>query len=62
MLIFGICIDVDDFTHTATVVPITEYFQGYFVAKITLLKRIISLNLILMDNLRRLMGLVISML
>ncbi|UPA11043.1 DUF228 domain-containing protein (plasmid) [Borrelia parkeri] len=31
--LFGICINIDDFTQRATVVPITEYFEGYLVVK-----------------------------
>ncbi|AHH05702.1 DUF228 domain-containing protein (plasmid) [Borrelia miyamotoi] len=31
--LYGICIDIDEFTSTATVLPITEEFTGYLVAK-----------------------------
>ncbi|AHH11945.1 Hypothetical protein BCO_0122705 (plasmid) [Borrelia coriaceae ATCC 43381] len=31
--IYGICTDIDEFTNTATVIPITNNFQGYLVAK-----------------------------
>ncbi|AHH10049.1 Hypothetical protein BPA_0024100 (plasmid) [Borrelia parkeri SLO] len=31
--LYGICVNIDDFTQRATVVPITEYFEGYLVAK-----------------------------
>ncbi|ATQ15415.1 DUF228 domain-containing protein (plasmid) [Borrelia miyamotoi] len=31
--LFGICVDIDDFTRTATVIPITEIFEGYLVVK-----------------------------
>ncbi|ATQ15417.1 DUF228 domain-containing protein (plasmid) [Borrelia miyamotoi] len=37
--LYGICIDVDDFTRTATVVPITEIFEGYLVAKDNSIKK-----------------------
>ncbi|ATQ17901.1 DUF228 domain-containing protein (plasmid) [Borrelia miyamotoi] len=36
--LYGICIDVDDFTRTATVVPITENFKGRLLAKNTGIK------------------------
>ncbi|WP_029361923.1 DUF228 domain-containing protein [Borreliella garinii] len=31
--LYGICVDIDDFSKTATVVPITNNFEGYLVAK-----------------------------
>ncbi|ACN93219.1 conserved hypothetical protein (plasmid) [Borreliella finlandensis] len=31
--LYGICIDVDEFSKTATIVPITNNFEGYLVAK-----------------------------
>ncbi|WP_210380281.1 DUF228 domain-containing protein [Borreliella valaisiana] len=31
--LYGICIDIDDFSKTATIVPITNNFEGYLVAK-----------------------------
>ncbi|AHH05570.1 DUF228 domain-containing protein (plasmid) [Borrelia miyamotoi] len=31
--LFGICNDIDDCTHTTTVIPITESFNGYLVVK-----------------------------
>ncbi|WP_024652952.1 DUF228 domain-containing protein [Borrelia persica] len=31
--LYGICIDIDDFTQTATVIPITNNFQGDLLAK-----------------------------
>ncbi|AHH11671.1 DUF228 domain-containing protein (plasmid) [Borrelia coriaceae] len=31
--IYGICTDIDEFTNTATVIPITNNFQGYLIAK-----------------------------
>ncbi|UPA18561.1 DUF228 domain-containing protein [Borrelia puertoricensis] len=37
--LYGICIDVDEFTQTATVIPITNIFQGYLVAKDNSIKR-----------------------
>ncbi|AMR76212.1 DUF228 domain-containing protein [Borrelia hermsii] len=37
--LYGICTDIDDYTGIATVVPITEYFEGYLVAKDNSIKR-----------------------
>ncbi|WP_418905239.1 DUF228 domain-containing protein (plasmid) [Borreliella finlandensis] len=31
--LYGICIDIDEFSKTATIVPITNNFEGYLVAK-----------------------------
>ncbi|WP_418909495.1 DUF228 domain-containing protein (plasmid) [Borreliella sinica] len=31
--LYGICIDVDEFSQTATIVPITNNFEGYLIAK-----------------------------
>ncbi|UPA18563.1 DUF228 domain-containing protein [Borrelia puertoricensis] len=31
--LYGICIDIDEFTGTATVMPITDNFTGYLVVK-----------------------------
>ncbi|AMR76214.1 DUF228 domain-containing protein [Borrelia hermsii] len=31
--LYGICTDIDDFSQTATVIPITESFTGYLVVK-----------------------------
>nr|AAU85908.1 hypothetical protein BGP058 [Borreliella bavariensis PBi] len=31
--LYGICVDIDEFSKTATVVPITNNFEGYLVAK-----------------------------
>ncbi|APS99070.1 hypothetical protein Bmayo_05280 (plasmid) [Borreliella mayonii] len=31
--LYGICIDIDEFSKTATIVPITNNFKGYLVAK-----------------------------
>ncbi|WP_330730530.1 DUF228 domain-containing protein [Borrelia turicatae] len=31
--LYGICIDIDEFTQTATVMPITNNFTGYLVVK-----------------------------
>ncbi|UPA16918.1 DUF228 domain-containing protein (plasmid) [Borrelia coriaceae] len=31
--LYGICTDIDEFTQTATVIPITNNFTGYLVAK-----------------------------
>ncbi|QTL84268.1 DUF228 domain-containing protein [Borrelia miyamotoi] len=31
--IYGICIDIDEFTSTASILPITNEFTGYLVAK-----------------------------
>ncbi|AHH11861.1 DUF228 domain-containing protein (plasmid) [Borrelia coriaceae] len=31
--LYGICIDIDEFTQTATVIPITNNFTGYLVVK-----------------------------
>ncbi|AHH03901.1 Hypothetical protein BHY_0950 (plasmid) [Borrelia nietonii YOR] len=37
--LYGICTDIDEFTQTATVIPITNSFQGYLVAKDNSIKR-----------------------
>ncbi|WP_024653031.1 DUF228 domain-containing protein, partial [Borrelia persica] len=37
--LYGICIDIDEFTSTATVLPITNKFQGYLIAKDDQIKR-----------------------
>ncbi|WP_210375865.1 DUF228 domain-containing protein [Borreliella garinii] len=31
--LYGICVDIDEFSKTATIVPITNNFEGYLVAK-----------------------------
>ncbi|WP_419250494.1 DUF228 domain-containing protein, partial [Borreliella afzelii] len=31
--LYGICTDIDEFSKTATIVPITNNFEGYLVAK-----------------------------
>ncbi|WP_024655210.1 DUF228 domain-containing protein, partial [Borrelia hispanica] len=31
--LYGICVDIDDYTGVATVAPITNRFEGYLVAK-----------------------------
>ncbi|UPA18478.1 DUF228 domain-containing protein (plasmid) [Borrelia puertoricensis] len=31
--LYGICTDIDEFTQTATVIPITNNFTGYLIAK-----------------------------
>ncbi|AHH11531.1 DUF228 domain-containing protein (plasmid) [Borrelia coriaceae] len=31
--LYGICIDIDEFTKTATVIPITNNFQGYVISR-----------------------------
>ncbi|MDO7279735.1 DUF228 domain-containing protein [Borreliella burgdorferi] len=36
--LYGICIDIDEFSKTATIVPITNNFEGYLVAKDSTLK------------------------
>ncbi|WP_024653011.1 DUF228 domain-containing protein [Borrelia persica] len=37
--LYGVCVDVDEFTSMATVIPITNNFQGYLVAKDNSIKR-----------------------
>ncbi|AHH11409.1 DUF228 domain-containing protein (plasmid) [Borrelia coriaceae] len=37
--LYGICTDIDEFTQTATVIPITNNFQEYLVAKDANIKR-----------------------
>ncbi len=36
--LYGICIDIDEFNKTATIVPIINNFEGYLVAKDSTLK------------------------
>ncbi|MCD2413882.1 DUF228 domain-containing protein, partial [Borreliella burgdorferi] len=36
--LYGICIDIDEFSKTATIVPIINNFEGYLVAKDSKLK------------------------
>ncbi|WP_010256249.1 DUF228 domain-containing protein [Borreliella burgdorferi] len=36
--LYGICIDIDEFSKTATIIPITNNFEGYLVAKDSTLK------------------------
>ncbi|MCD2332842.1 DUF228 domain-containing protein [Borreliella americana] len=36
--LYGICTDIDEFSKTATIVPITNNFEGYLVAKDSTLK------------------------
>ncbi|MBB6043656.1 DUF228 domain-containing protein, partial [Borreliella yangtzensis] len=31
--LYGICVDIDEFSKTATIVPITNNFEGYLVVK-----------------------------
>ncbi|WP_418454815.1 DUF228 domain-containing protein (plasmid) [Borreliella spielmanii] len=31
--LYGVCIDIDEFSKTATIIPITNNFEGYLVAK-----------------------------
>ncbi|AYE37106.1 hypothetical protein DB313_06275 (plasmid) [Borrelia turcica IST7] len=37
--LYGICIDIDEYSQIATVLPITNNFQGYLVAKDSSIKR-----------------------
>ncbi|WP_418457491.1 DUF228 domain-containing protein [Borreliella andersonii] len=36
--LYGICVDIDEFSKTATIVPITNNFEGYLVAKDSMVK------------------------
>ncbi|WP_418455566.1 DUF228 domain-containing protein (plasmid) [Borreliella californiensis] len=36
--LYGVCIDIDEFSKTATIVPVTNNFEGYLVAKDSTLK------------------------
>ncbi|WP_417861680.1 DUF228 domain-containing protein [Borreliella andersonii] len=36
--LYGVCIDIDEFSKTATIVPITNNFEGYLVSKDSTLK------------------------